>query len=120
MVNSGSYRAVILSPGTLPPYRTQILAILAQVFPVQVKTDKSTRKTISFRFPEPRDPSLLKWYPNSANPGEQTGARALFSFEGVAERITATVNHADQIICTIKPCSSTQPSTTVKRYQPRR
>ena len=66
-------------------YRTVILATLTQVFPVQVTTNKSISKNVSFRFSEPRDPSSLECCPNSANPGEQTGAGALFSFGGVVE-----------------------------------
>jgi hypothetical protein len=66
-------------------YRTVILATLTQAFPVQVTTNKSISKNVSFRFSEPRDPSSQECCPNSANPGEQTGAGALFSFGGVVE-----------------------------------
>ena len=83
----GCYRIPLFAPACRPAgsYRTVILATLTQVFPVQVTTNKSISKNVSFRFSEPRDPSSLECCPNSANPGEQTGAGALFSFGGVVE-----------------------------------
>ena len=83
----GCYRIPLFAPACRPAgsYRTVILATLTQVFPVQVTTNKSISKNVSFRFSEPRDPSSQECCPNSANPGEQTGAGALFSFGGVVE-----------------------------------
>ena len=83
----GCYRIPLFAPACRPAgsYRTVILATLTRVFPVQVTTNKSISKNVSFRFSEPRDPSSLECCPNSANPGEQTGAGALFSFGGVVE-----------------------------------